>query len=118
MNRIRGLSNIEGHLLPELTREQQTNFLRDPMRYFLDADEIQSDAIMRELEVRQNSVAAASVKAETAQEAVSQPVAKTPRKKKQKARIDGQREMLLPITGGGSQMAKVVEVSAAGRKAS
>ena len=53
INRIRSLFNIDGYTLPELTREQQLEFLRDPVRYFLNTDEAQSDAIMREVESRQ-----------------------------------------------------------------
>ena len=53
INRIRSLFNIDGYTLPELTREQQSEFLRDPVRYFLNTDEAQSDAIMREVENRQ-----------------------------------------------------------------
>ncbi len=36
INRIRSLFNIDGHLLPELTGPQQSQFLRDPVRYFLE----------------------------------------------------------------------------------
>lgn len=53
LNRVRSLFNIDGHLLPELTREQQGDFLRDPVRYFIAADAAQSDAIWREVENRQ-----------------------------------------------------------------
>ena len=39
IDRIRSLFNIDGYTLPELTREQQSEFLRDPVRYFLNTDE-------------------------------------------------------------------------------
>jgi hypothetical protein len=86
VNRIRSLFNIDGHLLPELTAPQQLQFLRDPVRYFLDSDEAQSDAIMREIESRQPSSAAAPKTASRASRG--------------KAKVEGQRELLLPIPGG------------------
>lgn len=52
-NRLRGFSNIDGHLLPELTPEQQREFVRDPVRYYINTDKAQSDAIWREVERRQ-----------------------------------------------------------------
>jgi len=102
INQIRSLYNIDGDLLPELTREQQSKFLADPVRYFLDANEAQTDAIMREIEVRQNMAARADFAAadETILEANKPPVTKAPRKKKLAPRVDGQRELLLPIKGG------------------
>jgi hypothetical protein len=63
-------------------------FLRDPVRYFLDSDEAQSDAIMREIESRQpSSIAAAALR-------------KSSRAGRGKVKVDGQRELLLPIPGG------------------
>lgn len=56
INRVRSLFNIDGYLLPELTKEQQLKFVGDPVRYFIGADEPQSDAIMREIERRQKEV--------------------------------------------------------------
>lgn len=53
LNRVRSLFNIDGYLLPELTREQQGEFLREPVRYFISTDKAQSDAIWREVEKRQ-----------------------------------------------------------------
>ena len=53
INRMRSLSNIDGYQLPELSGEQQLQFLCDPIGYFLSSDEVQSDAIMREIERRQ-----------------------------------------------------------------
>ena len=53
LNRIRSLFNIDGYLLPELSLSEQERFLRDPVRYFINADEPQSDAIFREIEKRQ-----------------------------------------------------------------
>lgn len=54
-NRVRSLFNIDGYLLPELTSEQQGQFLRDPVRYFIGTDKAQQDAIWREVEKRQTS---------------------------------------------------------------
>ena len=114
INRIRSLFNIEGFMLPELTPEQQSVFVRDPLGYFLNADEAQSDAIFREVESRQKgeaSVAEPSVAAELK-------VTKSPRAKKAKPRIEGQREMLLPIAGGKVEAeGKPGKVSTARRKA-
>jgi hypothetical protein len=118
-NRIRSLYNIDSDLLPELTREQQSDFLADPVRYFLDADEAQSDAIMREIEARQST--AARVAPPTAQkvtearaESNEPAAAKAARRKKPTARIDGQRELLLPITGGaGASKAQTVDAGKA-----
>jgi hypothetical protein len=102
INRIRSLYNIDGDLLPELTREEQSKFLADPVRYFFDANDAQTDAIMREIEVRQNTAARADFAAadQTILEANKPPVTKAPRKKKSAPRVDGQRELLLPIKGG------------------
>ena len=97
INRIRSLFSIDGYLLPELTSHQQSQFLRDPLRYFLDSDEAQSDAIMREVEARQKD----DVSAAFAAVSVEKPEApRTPKTKKAKRRVEGQREMLLPIAGG------------------
>lgn len=54
LNRVRSLFNIDPHLLPELTTEQQAEFIREPVRYFIQADKAQSDAIWREVERRQD----------------------------------------------------------------
>jgi len=53
INAVRSLFNIDGYLLPELTREQQGEFLRDPVRYFIRTDKVQQDAIFREVAKRQ-----------------------------------------------------------------
>lgn len=53
INRVRSLFNIDGFLLPELTAAQQSDFIRDPVRYFIGTDKAQSDAIWREVEKRQ-----------------------------------------------------------------
>lgn len=53
INAVRSLFNIDGYLLPELTREQQGEFLRDPVRYFIRTDKVQQDAIYREVAKRQ-----------------------------------------------------------------
>jgi hypothetical protein len=94
INRIRSLFNIDGHLLPELTGAQQLQFLRDPVRYFLESDEAQSDAIMREIEGRQPRLIANPDKSSVA------PSRKAPRVNKAKTKIEAQREFLLPIPGG------------------
>lgn len=52
-NCVRSLFNIDGYLLPELTSEQQTQFIRDPVRYFIGTDKAQQDAIFREVTKRQ-----------------------------------------------------------------
>lgn len=54
-NGIRSLFNIDGYLLPELTDEQQREFVRDPVRYFIRTDKVQQDAIFREVAKRQPS---------------------------------------------------------------
>ncbi|MBO9380075.1 hypothetical protein GG804_25225 [Sphingomonas histidinilytica] len=53
LNRVRSLFNIDGYLLPELSKEDQARFVRDPVRYFMHTDKAQSDAIFREVEKRQ-----------------------------------------------------------------
>jgi hypothetical protein len=53
LNRVRSLFNIDGYRLPELTEEQRGKFLRDPVRYFIGADDMQAAAIWREIEKRQ-----------------------------------------------------------------
>jgi hypothetical protein len=50
-NRLRSLFNIDGDLLPELTPEEQIAFVRDPVRYFIKAND--TAAIWREIEKRQ-----------------------------------------------------------------
>lgn len=52
-NMVRSLFNIDGYLLPELTSEQQIEFVRDPVRYFINGDKVQSAAIFREVVKRQ-----------------------------------------------------------------
>ena len=52
-NALRSLFNIDGYLLPELTVEQQSRFLTDPVRYFIRADDEQQAAIWREVSKRQ-----------------------------------------------------------------
>jgi hypothetical protein len=121
LNRIRSLYNIDGYLLPELGKEQQSQFLRDPVRFLLNADEAQSDAIMREVESRQNFEAAiprsnalppAIVERRAPRDLANEPMndselqvlekprgAKAPRAKKAKPRVEGQGHLLLPIAG-------------------
>ena len=55
LNRLRSLYNIDGHLLPELTSEEQREFVRDPVRYLIRTDATQAAAIWREVEKRQKS---------------------------------------------------------------
>lgn len=55
LNQVRSLFNIDGFLLPELTKEQQQEFVRDPVRYFIGTDDPQSDAIWREVSKRQGA---------------------------------------------------------------
>lgn len=52
-NCVRSLFNIDGYLLPELTPEQQDQFIRDPVRYFIGTDKAQQNAIFREIAKRQ-----------------------------------------------------------------
>jgi len=52
-NAVRSLFNIDGYLLPELTSEQQGQFVRDPVRYFIGADQVQQDAIFHQVAKRQ-----------------------------------------------------------------
>jgi hypothetical protein len=52
-NCVRSLFNIDGYLLPELTYEEQVQFLRDPVRYFIGTYKVQQDAIWREVSKRQ-----------------------------------------------------------------
>jgi hypothetical protein len=53
INRVRSLYNIDGFMLPELTKEQQTQFIADPPRYFINTDKTQREAIWREIARRQ-----------------------------------------------------------------
>jgi hypothetical protein len=109
INRIRSLYNIDGHLLSELSSQQQLAFLRAPVTYFLETDEAQSDAIMREIERRQNSPLSRSSNNTAAPASVHTAVEKPTRAHKARAKVEGQREMLLPIPGGktsGRQAAK------------
>jgi hypothetical protein len=52
-NMVRSLFNIDGYLLPELTDEHQREFVRDPVRYYMNTDKAQQDAIFREVMKRQ-----------------------------------------------------------------
>jgi hypothetical protein len=53
LNHVRSLFNIDGGLLPELSSDQQREFVFDPVRYFINTDKQQSDAIWREVLKRQ-----------------------------------------------------------------
>jgi hypothetical protein len=125
INRIRSLFNIDGYRLPELTREQQSQFLGDPVRFILTADEAASDAVMREVESRQTAELSnpqVDLSALAGVDAGSMPAekpapAKAPRAKKTKPKVDGQREMLLPIPGKKTEEKKPVPVSSPDRKA-
>jgi hypothetical protein len=127
VNRIRSLFNIDGYLLPELTSQARLEFLRDPVRYFLNTDDAQSHAIMREVESRQTgessdfstlfSVDAPAAPSLAKEEdnaelkAVEKPAtAKAPRGTKAKPRVEGQREMLLPISGKKTEEKKPVQL--------
>lgn len=60
MDRLRSLYCIDGWQLPELTRDQQREFIRDPAGYLRNrADKAQSTAIWREIEKRQGGANAA-----------------------------------------------------------
>jgi hypothetical protein len=138
INRIRSLFNIDGYTLPELTRQQQLEFLCDPERYFLNTDEAQSDAIMREVESRQKgevsdlrsdlstpagvdhlAVQSLANELEDDGDLVKKPpTAKAPRAKKAKPRVEGQREMLLPISGKKTETEKPVQLPTSRREAS
>ena len=52
-NMVRSLFNIDGYLLPELSGEQQREFVSDPARYFMRTDKAQQSAIFREVMNRQ-----------------------------------------------------------------
>jgi hypothetical protein len=140
LNRIRSLFNIDGYLLPELTKDQQLQFLRDPVRFFLNADEAQSDAIMREVESRQNFEAAIPrrdalppviVERRAQLDLANEPMgdaelkvlekpraAKAPRAKKAKPRVEGQGHLLLPIAGKrAAEEKQPAQPQASGRKA-
>ncbi|MFD2501512.1 hypothetical protein ACFSTI_25245 [Rhizorhabdus histidinilytica] len=53
MNRLKSLFNIDGYQLPELTDEQQRDFVRDPVHYLMRSSDDHADAIWREVEKRQ-----------------------------------------------------------------
>ena len=139
INRIRSLFNIDGYMLPELTGQQQLEFLRDPVLYFLNTDEAQSDAIMREVESRQRGAVSdlrgdlstlAGVDHLAVQSLAKEledngglkvvkkpPTAKAPRAKKAKLRVEGQREMLLPISGKKTETERPVRLPTSHREA-
>jgi hypothetical protein len=56
INRLKTLWDIDGDLLPELTAEEQYDFMTDPIRYLIHANDAQAEAIMREVEKRQKPV--------------------------------------------------------------
>jgi hypothetical protein len=53
LNMLRSLHNIEGFQLPELNWGQQLDFVQRPVKYFIQAEDVQQDAIWREIEKRQ-----------------------------------------------------------------
>lgn len=52
-NMVRSMFNIDGYLLPELSAAHQLEFVRDPVRYYINTDKAQQDAIFREVMKRQ-----------------------------------------------------------------
>lgn len=56
LNRIRGLYNIDPWQLPELDDHQWLEFVRDPPRYLMRADDRIAEAICRQIEARQRPV--------------------------------------------------------------
>lgn len=52
-NMLRSLFNIDGYQLPELTWGQQIDFVQNPVKYFIQADDEQQAAIWREIAKRQ-----------------------------------------------------------------
>lgn len=52
-NALRSMFNIDGYQLPELSGDQQREFVRDPVRYFIRCHDEQQDAIWREVSKRQ-----------------------------------------------------------------
>ena len=53
LNCLRSLHNIDGYQLPELNWGQQLNFVQNPVKYFIQADDGQQAAIWREIAKRQ-----------------------------------------------------------------
>lgn len=53
LNLLRGLRNIDGRQLPELTWGEQIDFVQNPVKYFIQADEEHQSFIWRELMKRQ-----------------------------------------------------------------
>lgn len=55
-NRLRSLFNIDGDLLKDvLTEEEQQQFVRDPVRFYMCCADWAADAIWREIEKRQRN---------------------------------------------------------------
>lgn len=54
-NMLRSLYNIDGWQLPQLSQYRQQEFMRQPVDFFLRADEEQQAAIWREVAKRQPS---------------------------------------------------------------
>jgi len=99
INCVRSLYNIDGYLLPELSLAQQTQFLGDPVGYLLNASDAQADAIMREVAHRQEGRQAALSGSSLPLSTDGNPAKQSARVKKPRPKVDGQREMLLPILG-------------------
>lgn len=53
LNMLRSLHNIDGYQLPELTWGQQIDFVQNPVKHFIQADDEQQAAIWREVMKRQ-----------------------------------------------------------------
>lgn len=50
LNCLRSLHNIDGYQLPELTYGQQIDFVQNPVKYFIRAEDEHQAAIWREVE--------------------------------------------------------------------
>lgn len=56
-NALRSLHNIDGYQLPELNWGEQIDFVQNPVKYFIRADDEQQAAIWREIAKRQLAAA-------------------------------------------------------------
>lgn len=64
LNMLRSLHNIDGYQLPELTWGQQLDFVQNPVRFFMQAEDELQDAIWREVTKRQARLAEINTKHE------------------------------------------------------
>lgn len=53
INRVRSLYNIDHDQIPELNQSQWSEFQANPPRYLIRTDKTQAEAIIREMEKRQ-----------------------------------------------------------------